>query len=289
MGLRLSRWLVAAGRATGLRHEREGRPCDDRVRFTRSSQVTVLALADGAGSASHAGLGADIAVRTALSASRRRRELLLHGDVDAAAAAILRDVRTAVARAAREADVIEAALASTLAVVVVGDDRYFTGQVGDGVVVAETAGGSWRTLLPGQRGEHANETVFVTSARAEMAAQQGALADERTFAVMSDGAADVLWDRDSGSTAVALHRMAAWLDDVPPRRASAAIARAARDVFRRRTTDDCSLGVLRRVELDLEFIRSDRGLARGFLGCRGHADVEPRLALLVDPPPASPA
>lgn len=55
-------WSVYAHSVTGLRHQRDGQANQDRYRFWTERNRPVLVLGDGAGSASKAGEGAEIAV-----------------------------------------------------------------------------------------------------------------------------------------------------------------------------------------------------------------------------------
>ena len=62
-------WRFAAGQATGSAHEKHGKPCQDRFLCTTVEAHTTLiaVVADGAGTAEHAHVGAEIAVNTVSS------------------------------------------------------------------------------------------------------------------------------------------------------------------------------------------------------------------------------
>jgi hypothetical protein len=57
-------------------------------------------------------------------------------------------------------------LATTLTCVVATAEWVATAQIGDGLVVTQSAAGELQTVLPPQRGEHANEATFLTAAEA---------------------------------------------------------------------------------------------------------------------------
>ena len=61
------RWTVAGASVAGSAHIREGLPCQDSHAYRELPDGTLLiAVADGAGSAPHGGLGASLAVAAAI-------------------------------------------------------------------------------------------------------------------------------------------------------------------------------------------------------------------------------
>ena len=65
-------WRFAAGQATGSAHEKLGKPCQDRFACSAvEANLTLIAVvADGAGTAEHAHIGAEIAVNTVCSVAQ---------------------------------------------------------------------------------------------------------------------------------------------------------------------------------------------------------------------------
>ncbi len=95
-------------------------------------------------------------------------------------------MRAALAQAAGEQPL--AAFACTLLAVHAAASGSRVLQVGDGAVVLREASGAWRLALPPQRGEFANETVFVTSPEAGASLRVVNLPEPPAeFALMSDG------------------------------------------------------------------------------------------------------
>ena len=68
MGGALNAWPAAAAAVRGRSHERSGAPCQDAVLFLHRKGFVTVALADGAGSALHADVGARVAVAAAVRA-----------------------------------------------------------------------------------------------------------------------------------------------------------------------------------------------------------------------------
>jgi serine/threonine protein phosphatase PrpC len=161
-------WRVVGAAATGVAHQRHGLPCQDfqdhRLIPVGSRQALLIALADGAGSAEHADLGARLAVLSALDALECGLS-----DGESAPLDFERIVRQAF-EAARQAlvDLAEQenlavrSLATTLTCAIAADGFLTVGQVGDGSVVVKTAQGELLAVTQPQRGEYANETYFLS-------------------------------------------------------------------------------------------------------------------------------
>ena len=67
-----SPWRIHGLSVEGYRHRRTGTPCQDACTYTASASVSVLAVADGAGSRPHSDQGALHAVELAAEHCRRR-------------------------------------------------------------------------------------------------------------------------------------------------------------------------------------------------------------------------
>ncbi|GAB3692262.1 protein-serine/threonine phosphatase PphC [Actinocorallia lasiicapitis] len=204
MRLQTTRWRVRGVSVRGYRHVRDGKPCQDAhghlVAGPPGDRVTVLAVADGAGSRPRSDQGAELAVRLATtrfarlcegrSAERDVRGLLLDG---------FHDVREAfLAETGSAAD----EHATTLTVVVLTGAWLGYVTVGDGFVVlraGEEDGERQYHLLPqpGAVSEYGNETVFLTSSDAERRARAECVRDAGVDGVLlsTDGLAQAAISR----------------------------------------------------------------------------------------------
>lgn len=181
-------WRYASGQATGSAHEKLRKPCQDRFRVcTVDADVTLVAVvADGAGTAEHAHLGAEIAVDTLssvaqLGARAGRRDL---GDVlrEGATLARQRIIEAASGRGATPRD-----LACTLLAVVLTPVGGAALQIGDGAIVA-CEKDQWRCVIWPQKGEYANTTFFLSDEQALAQAEVVTLSDDvHDIALFSDG------------------------------------------------------------------------------------------------------
>jgi hypothetical protein len=92
---------------------------------------------------------------------------------------------------------------ATLLLAVVGQARIFWLKVGDGELVLQTRDGSMRTLGQADKGEFANQTVFVDTSLTFDSVQYGTLDanDVTGLALMSDGASERLVAHDGSRVA----------------------------------------------------------------------------------------
>jgi hypothetical protein len=185
-------WQVIGASVPGAAHQQAGIPCQDahQVRLSPRGDLLV-ATADGAGSAARSHDGSRLVVEQVIAAldasisQQRPRDdggwrQLLNGAFAAAHRALVN-------YAAAEAAPLEA-FATTLTCAVATEGMLICGQVGDGVVVLETADGALRTTVLPQRGDYANETVFLTSPGAlEQVALHSEATAARALVVMTDG------------------------------------------------------------------------------------------------------
>ena len=101
------------------------------------------------------------------------------------------------------------------------------------------------------------------------------------FAVMSDGAADSLYQRRDGSLAPALIRVLSWFGEHAPDRVRDAIGKDVMPMLASRTSDDCSLAVLRHVSVAPDVLsKKSEAFQMQFLGTGNRRGLRSRLAVL---------
>jgi hypothetical protein len=185
-------WRVAGVSVRGVSHQRGGQPCQDAHRCQPLGEgVLVAAVADGAGSAPLAEVGAECAVNDAAAAAVEAYWAEPPHDDEG-----WRQLLRQAFEAAREAVAAEAEkrrrppgdLATTLLLAVATPDLVAAGQVGDGAVVARLAGDRLVAVLRPPEQEYVNETTFLTSAAALDSARFVVLREATTgLALFSDG------------------------------------------------------------------------------------------------------
>jgi 3-deoxy-D-manno-octulosonate 8-phosphate phosphatase KdsC-like HAD superfamily phosphatase len=182
-------WRYAAGQATGSAHEKTGLPCQDRFACAAilENDTLIAVVADGAGTAALAHVGAEIAVGTVSSVAqlgvRADRKDLQNVLREAAALA-----RKRLLEAAEEKQASPRDLACTLLAVVLAPLGGAALQIGDGVIVTADQKPEWRWVFWPQKGEYANTTFFLSDERALADAVACDLGDDvQDVALMSDG------------------------------------------------------------------------------------------------------
>ena len=185
-------WQVVHALAVGTSHLSSGLACQDAADWRiLPSGLLAIALADGAGSAPESETGANLAVTEALMTLENAEANDTPGDANAWAKAVQEAffaARQALADEAQTAGLPLKAFATTLICVVAAGDGLVLGQVGDGVLVARTPTGDLHTLTQPQRGQYANETLFLTMPGALQQAYFQIIELELAgLALMSDG------------------------------------------------------------------------------------------------------
>ncbi|MFE9598873.1 Protein phosphatase 2C [Streptomyces sp. 3213] len=201
-----SPWRIHGLSVEGYRHRRTGTPCQDACTYVASAQVTVLAVADGAGSRPHSDQGALHAVELAAEHFRRRAAAASGCPPGTEVHDLLADAFHDVAKIFL--DTYGAAApdyATTLTVVVLTPGWLGHLSVGDGFVVvrAGTEDGQRQFHLlpqPPAVSEYSNETVFLTSPDAPRRLHTDCVADPRVDGVLlsTDGLAQAALSTPGG-------------------------------------------------------------------------------------------
>ncbi len=142
-------------------------PCQDAHAHRVLSDTLVVVLADGAGSAPHSREGAQRAVAVAcdgLSGTLARALPLSAVKWRQLMGRVFARARAGVAARAGAASL--SAWATTLTCVVATPRQLVVGQLGDGLVAAADQDGALFAAVPPQRGQYANETLFLTGPNA---------------------------------------------------------------------------------------------------------------------------
>ncbi|WP_377811137.1 PP2C family serine/threonine-protein phosphatase (plasmid) [Azospirillum sp. A29] len=235
-------FAVQIGRA----HQAGGLPCQDAARLRRIRRSGfVTAVADGAGSARYAADGARVAVKAAVEALEKNPRAVL---AQADHRYVLDHVRERMAARAAEIGCDLRQLASTLMAVLAHKSAegvdWLAFHVGDGVIAADFGTGP-EVLSRPENGEFGNSTYFVTDASAHdhFRVYRGS-APWSAFALMTDGAAECLYQRSTRKLAGAVGTMFDWSRSLDARRFTKALEQNLASVIAPRTTDDATLSVV---------------------------------------------
>ena len=181
----MKRWTWAGAKAVGGSHVDAGTPCEDAVvcdvlRRAGRPDVLIAGVADGAGSAEHARIGAVLAaslfvetVRSSLDEDPDRtvtEDLVRHG---------IKTARQSVLLFAARHGRRPRSYASTLVGCVMHESGGVIAQVGDGAAVIALAASpnEWRVPIWPDHGEYINTTSFLTDDDGEEKVRFASLAE----------------------------------------------------------------------------------------------------------------
>lgn len=241
-----SRWRVVGTSVVGRSHQVAGEACQDRFRVSQAGTRLVVVVCDGAGSAMLGGEGAEIVAGAA-------HEFLMSGSSDgpcrATGEALVRACLDSLHLRCNVEQRPVGDFATTLTCVRLQDDQLEWYQVGDGLVVISEAGRPYALTVP-MRGEHSNETIFVTSGSATQQIQCGQrriTGCTGSLAVISDGLLPALYNAQSRVVSQAVEQVASWLDNAPERLVLENVERTIEQRLGIQSGDDCTMVVARRV------------------------------------------
>ena len=190
-------WKGIARSLCGTRHQQQGLPCQDFGSHWIGGDVVVGAIADGAGSAKYADVGAQLAVTTLVEYLKASDQWLqshqsswttlppgaLAGATRKCFTKGTKAVQTALQRQAQHQGCSIDDFACTLLAILATPQWIAALQIGDGFIVVRSddasstseASGSndspYRLLFEADKGEYANQTTFVTASTALNALQ----------------------------------------------------------------------------------------------------------------------
>ncbi len=189
-------WRAVARSAIGTSHQKQQIPCQDYGGYRILNKVIVGAVADGAGSAQYAEIGAKLTVKTVLGylagieewLQKRKRFWqeapgpISREQVERLFAKTLKKAIAALQKQASSGGYSASELACTLLVFIATPQWIAAMQIGDGfIVVRESRQKIYQLLFPPDKGEFINETTFVTSDNALDKMQVDVLAGEQEF------------------------------------------------------------------------------------------------------------
>lgn len=241
-------WKSVCCAVQGAGHKRNGTPCQDKALAVEGNGISVIALADGAGSAALSHYGAQRVVRDVAEYMEEHfQRFLLCEDGRQVKKELVEMLRRGLAEEAsmRNCDVRD--LASTLLLAAVTEEHYILAHIGDGVV-GYLDGEVLKVASTPDNGEFANTTVFVTSTDAlpSMRLFKGELKNKDAFVLMSDGTEQSLYDKDHKTLVAVVKRLMHRTCLVSRKVMETQVEDALSTVIARRTPDDCSIALLAR-------------------------------------------
>ncbi|MEH7235761.1 PP2C family serine/threonine-protein phosphatase [Bacillus sp. JJ1562] len=241
----ITQWKFASAQAVGRGHIKQQLPCQDYTFCVQTQDMTILVLADGAGSAPSSHMGAEMVVHKMIHILQNHFEEMFYEDDQQ----LLR--KRIIGILLNELEGIEnfsgniKEYASTLLYVAIKDDRYLAGHIGDGVIGLQVTEGNFKVLSNPENGLFANTTYFITSDEAwkYLRLYKGETEGKTGFILMSDGTADSLFNKQAQGFAPAIPRMLDWLRNYPNKKIAEVLETNLDSVIKQQTQDDCSIAL----------------------------------------------
>lgn len=241
-------WQFARCEIQGTGHKKVQIPCQDKTFTLAKNGVYVIALADGAGSASLSHYGAERVVRDVSEyIVEHFFELLNCNDGRQVKKELIEMLRGSLAEEAisRKCNVLD--LSSTLLVAAVYENDFILAHIGDGVI-GYLDGNELKVASLPDNGEFSNVTTFVTSseALASMRIFKGKLNNKDAFVLMSDGTEQSLYHKPTQELANVVKKLMHWTCLIDSEVMHTRLTNAFNSVISRNTQDDCSIAILAR-------------------------------------------
>lgn len=236
-------WKIVQCAVQGRGHMQMGIPCQDKTCFLVRNGVTVIALADGAGSARLSHFGAERVTQFIcddLSENFDRYFDVEDGSI--VKKALVSKILVTLDELGGKLDCEIGELASTLLFVAVKDERFVLAHIGDGVIGYQKKDELRVASLP-ENGEFANTTVFTTSreAVATMKLIKGKTGEIRGFVLMSDGTEASLYNKKEKRLAGVIKRIMNHCLLILPEKVEEQLRAGFEAAVREATGDDCSM------------------------------------------------
>ncbi|MFN8303560.1 MAG: PP2C family serine/threonine-protein phosphatase [Saprospiraceae bacterium] len=242
------KWKIAGSSVIGLSHIKNNIPCQDHISILDNDDCFCISLADGAGSAKFAELGASIVTSKTCELILQYFDKFFLDEAKEVREKIIHVLRTNLGMQAKVKEAVKRDFASTLLFVAVKGENFIAGHIGDGII-GYVKGNELITLSPPENGEYINETYFVTSNNYQRNLRlfKGEVQNINGFVLMSDGTCESLFDKANRSLAPVVKEIIEWLDENSIEVVTNALKSNLEEVIRNKTLDDCSLAIMKKV------------------------------------------
>lgn len=243
-------WNIVGLEIQGRGHRERQIPCQDSIYSIQNDNLAIIALSDGAGSASHSHYGARAAVETMSHYVEREFDKLYSlEEVEVVQELIATELKYMLQELEDTHDQDIKTFASTLLLVAVKEERALILHLGDGEIGALQNNQSI-PISSGWNGEYSNATVFTTSQHAtkymKLIKSKDASKFEGFF-LMSDGSAESLYSKKNKQFSPIFQQLSSQLNYYNHERLQQQLAQDFEHTVIQRTKDDCSFIMMSRV------------------------------------------
>lgn len=239
-------WKTAEYTTAGRGHLKAGVPCQDKVRTYKNGEVTVITLADGAGSAKFSHFGADAVLNhVSNDLGEHFEEYFRESDASVIRQRLYTNVLDALGETQTELQCELRDLSSTLLAVAVSGSRYFIAHIGDGVI-GYLKDGEIKAATRPDNGNYANETFFTTapSALSHMRIVKGDDDRIQGYVLMSDGTENALYNKRTGELSQGIRRIMQMTAICSAHSMRDLLSETFETYVMNLTQDDCSISIM---------------------------------------------
>lgn len=250
----INKWKLASAYVTGRGHHLKNVSCQDRtfelIKNHSTGTFYGLALADGAGSCKYSDLGAEIITEKTLSFIKSNFSSLFKSNK--ISQDLLYYIDTTLNNLAKEKNIEVKDLSSTLLFVALKESKFIIGHIGDGVIGVLDKNNKIHVLSQPENGEFSNSTYFTTSSNypSRMRIKKGIIQNSIGFILMSDGTANSLYDIKNKKLIEVNIDIINWLEKESSKTVKLALTENLENIIKKKTLDDCSLGLMRCVNIN---------------------------------------
>lgn len=241
-------WKSVCCKVQGRGHIKADIPCQDKTKQLFRNGVSMITLADGAGSAKLSHFGAECVVKNiSIYVADNFQQLIQNADGKQVKRDIMEKLMRVLYSKAEELECKLGDLASTLLFVAICEDKYIIVHIGDGVI-GYLDGSELKIASSPDNGEFANVTTFVTSIEAlvSMRLFKGDIKEISGFVIMSDGTEQSLYHKPTKTLAKSIvklmHRTCLTNSEVM----RSQLCESLTNVISKNTQDDCSIAIMAR-------------------------------------------
>lgn len=239
-------WKIVQCAVQGRSHVKTEVPCQDKTFSLVKNGVSVIALADGAGSAKLSHFGAErITKFICCDFAENFDDYFLADDGASVKKELISKVVVEINSLSKELNCEIKELASTLMFVAVKNDQFIISHIGDGVV-GYLKNDELKIASQPENGEFTNTTVFTISkdALTTMKLIKGNIGSIRGFVLMSDGTETSLYNKRDKRLADVLKKIMNLSVVIPVAKMEEQLINSFESTIKRATTDDCSIALM---------------------------------------------
>ena len=239
-------WKIVHCTVQGRSHVKNNIPCQDKTFSLVKNGISVVALADGAGSANLSHFGAErITQFICYDFTENFDDYFLADDGTYVKKELLNKILVQINSLGKELNCEIEELASTLMFVALKNDQFIISHIGDGVV-GYLKNNELKIASQPENGEFANTTVFTTSkdALTTMKLIKGNLGNIQGFVLMSDGTETSLYNKRDKRLADVLKKIMSLCLVLPSSKMEEHLINSFESTIKKVTTDDCSIALM---------------------------------------------